>query len=148
MGTRGPTPQPKAILNLEGSHHARYRRGEDAEYEAKAPTCPAWLAKEAKREWKRVIRSMVSAGTVTKLDQAILCAYCEMVAEFQRLTEEIDGLKDNPLLLADLIKIRHKTTDRIKQYAMQLGFTPASRTRVAPVTTPKKEPRVMSRKRE
>lgn len=143
MGTRGPNPKPLKILG-ETSRYGTERRGPEAQHEAKAPPCPRWLTPEARREWKRVVKVMEEAKTVTVLDLGILACYCESVGMLERATKAQEGAED-----ADKAEGRVKrAADCVRQYAMQLGFTPASRGRVNPVAAPPEKARkVMSRQR-
>jgi P27 family predicted phage terminase small subunit len=146
MGTRGPAPKPLSILG-ESSHHAKYRRGDDAQHEAKAPACPSWLSDEGKREWRRVVRLMSAARTLTELDRGILAGYCELWAEVERLTRALDGLAPTDPAFVPLSRRRGQAMDRLQRFGMQLGLTPASRGRVHPIRPPEGKSRVMSRQR-
>jgi P27 family predicted phage terminase small subunit len=152
MGTRGPTPKPKATLSLQGSHHARYRRTADATHEAKAPPCPNWLSAGGKKEWRRVVKLMTAARTITELDLGILVVYCEAWGEYQLFTEAIDSLDpkqpDYFDRLDGLTRSRQRSANAVKTFGQQLGLSPVTRLRVQPVVEKAVEPKVMSRKRE
>lgn len=146
MGTRGPAPKPLSILG-ETSRHGTERRGPEAAHEVKAPPCPRWLTPEARREWKRVVKVMTEAKTITVLDLGILASYCEAFATVERATQAIaravERGEDPDKAEARLLR----ATTQVRQYAMQLGFTPASRPRVNPVVTAEKKSKVMARQR-
>ena len=52
MASRGRTPKPTAIKQLEGNPGKRQLNTNEPKPKQKAPTCPKWLDDEAKKEWK------------------------------------------------------------------------------------------------
>ena len=58
MATRGRKPKPTAIKRLEGNPGKRPLNIYEPKPLKKAPTCPDWLDEEAKREWRRLAKTM------------------------------------------------------------------------------------------
>src|SRR5262245_889783 len=110
MGLRGPPPTPTAILNLRGSWRGKQRMGE-VQFESGAPTCPAWLSKEAKAEWRRAVRLLASVGLLQKVDRALLACYCDCWAEVMTLTTEINR-RDGPADAWRLIRMKAAAVER------------------------------------
>ena len=48
------------------------------------PKMPAGLSMDAKREWRRVGRSLYRMGLLTELDRMTLAVYCEIYARYER----------------------------------------------------------------
>src|SRR5262245_17317041 len=89
MGRRGPQPTPTEILRLRGSWRAKEREGEVV-YSRGRPTCPAFLSREAKAEWRRQMPQLEAAGVLATVDRAVLAAYCEAWAEFVDFRKRLD----------------------------------------------------------
>lgn len=145
MGLRGPAPTPTPILEARGSWRAKEREGE-VEYERGIPTCPAFLGKEAKAEWKRQSKLLDAQGVIQQVDRAALAIYCESWGEFVRAVEQIrqrstdsDG-NERPLeSCAKLIRIKNEAAANVLRLAGQFGFTPAARVKLRGVQQPKEE---------
>jgi len=106
------------------------------QFDTTAPTCPAWLGKEAKAEWKRQAKQLQSANLLQVVDRAALAIYCQAWGEFVQAVEQIRARcesKDGnaPLdAVGRLIKIKNEAGDRVLKLAAQFGFTPSARARL------------------
>ncbi len=116
---RHKTPKPSPIKAVRG-----------------VPTCPAWLGKEGKTEWKRITKELQLIGLLSKLDRACLVTYCEAWEEFISMVKQVrkegvsvmtmdGGKKVNPSL-----KAKQAAADRVVKIAAQFGMTPAARTKI------------------
>lgn len=95
------------------------------------PLKPAFIKGPAATEWTRVVKELKSEGVVSVLDKAILVQYCLLWGELhRRMTRPKDD--DEPLSAA-----WHNQFRLVQQ---ELGFTPASRTKVNPGGNSKKPP--------
>lgn len=90
MGERGPAPVPTPILKARGSWRgaAREKAGE-VQFPAGKPTCPSFLSREAKAEWKRQVGVLEEVGVLSAVDRAALAQWCEAWSEWRDLVEEI-----------------------------------------------------------
>jgi P27 family predicted phage terminase small subunit len=102
----------------------------DQEAVKEARPAPAWLSKEAKAEWRRVMPILIERRILTDADLGILESYCVatgIVREAQRLLSK-DGLvlegKRHP---AFGMMNAAQTNQRL--CAAELGLTPVSRSR-------------------
>ena len=104
--------------------------------------CPGHLAKEAKKEWKRIAGVLYDAGILTDLDRTALEAYCAWVAIHQQAIAEImsDGacvktgtgsVKSHPS-----VKLAKDAIVQVRLLGEQFGLTPAARGRVGLEVTP------------
>jgi P27 family predicted phage terminase small subunit len=133
----GPLPIPTSILEARGSWRAKVRTAAgEPRPPVRAPSCPGWLSKDAKVEWRRAARVLVAMRVLCEGDRAVLTGYAQAWAEFRQADEAIQrtgllvkdaegGLKRNPLLA-----VRNAAHERMVKDAAQLGLTPAARTRV------------------
>src|SRR5689334_7039238 len=77
---RGRRPKPTALKILHGDRidpdHV------EPQPEAAIPTCPEHLDKAAKQEWDRLAQELHQLGLLTRLDMAVLAAYCQCWARW------------------------------------------------------------------
>ncbi|MEW5817748.1 MAG: phage terminase small subunit P27 family, partial [Spirochaetota bacterium] len=89
MATRGRKPKPTVLKLLEGNPGRRPLNQKEPKPEKKAPRCPAWLAPEAKKEWRRMSRQMENLGVLTQVDAAAFAGYCQAYARWKEAEEFI-----------------------------------------------------------
>ena len=137
---RGRKGKPLALKTIEG-YKDKKRINYDEPTPPKAANIrpPAWIAKEAKKEWKRVADILCRIGVVTEIDYPILVAYCQAWGKFVESEKEIAktgfltgrmsaGKSTNPL---DWIS--NKAQDQMLKYAAELGIGASARTRIKAV---------------
>jgi P27 family predicted phage terminase small subunit len=143
---------------LEGNYRAdRHAAGGDAPDPPKGrPTVPAGLAGVALEEWRRMVDRLELANTLSLVDDAALYQYCclfaetEAVACAQRDTDTLiaklqktvarlhhQELVDAIAAIVQLKKLEAKYATQlrqghmaVRQYLVELGMTPAARSRV------------------
>lgn len=99
-----------------------------------ATAAPAWLSKDAKAEWTRVMPILVERRILTDADVASFENYCVaigQVRECERLIRRIGyvvetnrGPRAHPA-----VKIQSDAMTRARLLAAELGLTPVSRSR-------------------
>jgi P27 family predicted phage terminase small subunit len=114
-------------------------------FEEKMPSCPGHLDKVGKKEWKRILKLLKSAGVVTAADTATVAAYCEC---YSRWIDASTRLSTTGLVVrtpngfpvqSPYLNIVNRALDQMKAFAVELGITPSSRTKVSTVGGDKKE---------
>ncbi len=143
--SRGPPPKPTRLKILEGNPGRRPISDREPAPKAATPALPAWLSKEAKAEWKRIVPELRRLGLLTLVDRAALAAYCQAYAELASLTQLLD--EEGRVLDVDVFdkagavtgskkqahpaaRLQRDAFGRVKQFVTEFGLTPASRTRV------------------
>jgi phage terminase small subunit len=123
------------------------------------PPMPSGLIGSALEEWTRMVARLEQSKTLSVVDDAVLLPYCQLFAETDlisvqhranaalvgKLQKAIDKLKDGDLIvraieaIVQLKKLEIKTTTQlrqghmaVRQYLVELGMTPAARSRVEP----------------
>ena len=90
----------------------------------------------AVKEWKRVAWALNKMGVVTTFDVAALAAYCQA---YGRWVEAEERLRETPMLFktpsgyvqqSPWLGIVNKQLELMGRYLVELGMTPASRSRV------------------
>jgi P27 family predicted phage terminase small subunit len=103
---------------------------------ARLPSCPPHLNQAAAAEWRRLAKTLQRAGVLTTFDRAALAAYCQA---WGRWVEAEERLKETPPLVktpsgyiqqSPWLTIAHKQLELMGRYMVELGLTPAARSRV------------------
>ena len=89
MAQRGRKPKPTAVKVLEGNPGKRQLNELEPKPEKKAPKCPVWLDKEAKKEWRRISKQLEDLGILTEVDMAAFAGYCEAYSRWKEAEEFI-----------------------------------------------------------
>lgn len=127
--------QSKATLKLHGTY--RKDRHGKGDLPAEMPSCPEWLSREAKAEWKRIVPTLVKLVGVAKIDRSLLAAYSETWAEYYRavkvLAKEGEWYKvvtktGEILQKHPAVSIRQAARQDLVKIGSKLGLSPSART--------------------
>ncbi|GGL58414.1 phage terminase small subunit P27 family [Wenxinia marina] len=136
MTARGRRPKPTAIRRLEGNPGKRgYNQDEPVPPEG-CPGCPPHLNEPARDEWHRLAPHLHEMGVLTLVDRAALAAYCQAYGRWVEAEERLAALpamvktpsgyvQQNPW-----IGVANKQLELMGRFAVEMGMTPASRSRV------------------
>jgi len=139
MGKRGPKPQPTNILLLKGNPGKRpLNDTEPMPPDTSIPDPPSFLDKYAKEEWFEVCHSLHAMGTLTKIDKAVLAAYCDSYSLWRRCNEQLLKIKDPLKAITDtssggnsyhsvLVGTANTAKRETIQYADKLGMSAGAR---------------------
>ena len=136
MATRGRKPKPTAIKILEGNPGKRQLNEHEPQPLKKAPSCPKWLEPEAKREWRRLAKTLEAMGVLTEADMAAFAGYCQAYARWKEAEERIT---DRGIIFrtpsgypqqVPYVSIAQQYLKLMQQFAEQFGLTPAARSRI------------------
>ena len=99
-----------------------------------APNPPAWLSKDAKAEWRRVMPLLIERRILTQADMGSVENYCIAIGQVREMQRTITteghviqtarGLRAHPA-----VKIQADAMTRARLLAAELGLTPVSRSR-------------------
>ena len=140
---RGRKPTPDAIKALNGNPGKRKLNLPMPSVGCPKPTCPGHLGSEAKKEWRRMLKTLTTLGLLAATDRAALAAYCQAygrwveaekkVAEVGLVAQTAAGnVIQNPYLA-----VANKAMEQMKGYLIEFGMTPSSRARIhAPAEMP------------
>ena len=132
----GMKPKPTNIKILEGNPGKRKLNEHEPQPQRKAPPCPKWLEPEAKKEWRRLARTLEAMGVLTEADMASFAGYCQAYARWKEAEERIT---DRGLVIrtpsgypqqVPYISIAQQYLKLMQQFAEQFGLTPAARSRI------------------
>lgn len=151
MGKRGPKPLPSAIKQARGTFRADRAPSNEPKAIGK-PTCPSWLTdKDARAEFRRVVKLLVGMGVVGSADSNLLVRYVCAWVRWRRVSQvlvanagaetavykDADG-KIKAVQVSALHTIARSLSEELSRAEAALGMTPSSRSRmeVAMPTTP------------
>lgn len=150
----GPAPKPTALKKLHGNPGKRALNGTEPRFSG-TPKCPEWLTKNAKAEWKRVVKELESLDLLRSVDSSALASYCQSFARWQSAEEIVDAegqTVQEPITnkAGDVVGFktkRHPATIIAKderaamhRAASLFGFDPASRSRISLPEVPQQDP--------
>lgn len=139
-----PTPKKSAELHaLQGTKSQAV--SDDVSFPAGRPKMPADLPPLAEAEWRRLAPKLGKRKTLTKADASALEIHCRMysrwrkvsdLAEESPLTEvtwlDSKGIEHSKIIESAASKVAAKLESNLRNFLMQFGATPASRSRTKP----------------
>ena len=132
---RGRKPKPTKVKKLEGVRADRVNENEPEPGPGKV-TCPSFLSKEARAEWRRIAPELTRLGLLTPLDRAAFAAYCASYARWVKV--EMRLLKKGILaegargqrIASPLLWISTSAMKQMLKFGVEFGLTPSSRSRL------------------
>jgi P27 family predicted phage terminase small subunit len=139
MARRGRPPVPTALKLLRGNP-GRRPIDPDAEPQPErvAPRCPKHVQGEARREWRRKTRELLSMNVLTVADRAALERYCLWYAigrdTFEKLNApEMLTVHTTPSgykMINPLVALLRQASEMMNQFDTEFGCSPVARTRI------------------
>ena len=135
-GDTGRKPKPTALKVLEGNPGKRPLNKNEPQPEKKAPRCPSWLEPEAKKEWKRMAKTLETIGVLTQVDKAAFAGYCQAYARWKEAEEflskhgTIFKTPSGYIQQVPQVSIAQTYLKVMKDFCSEFGLTPAARTRI------------------
>ena len=132
MGRRGPAKTPTVKLKLRGSWRAD-KRGGEVKAKSAVPNPPAAMSREAKAEWKRVVKELDALGLIAKMDRAALTILCNAWGDYVDARAKLKKtgktfrnakgeIKPHPY-----VKIMNDAVTKWYQMCKEFGLSPSSR---------------------
>jgi P27 family predicted phage terminase small subunit len=140
----GRPRKPTAIKKLEGNPGKRPLNENEPFYPG-APGMPAWLSKNAKEEWNRIVPELDAVGLLQRVDRAMIAGYCEAWAKFktaEKTIQEKGSTFEIPKYDRDgnVLSVYHQVTPEVSisnnamsqiiKFCQEFGLSPSSRTRL------------------
>ena len=138
MAVRGRKPKPSALKELQGNPGKRAlpARRPRSQVRRRAPSPPEWLSEDARGEWHRVAKVLISTRVLTETDLMALAAYCDAYArwrEARKLLED-QGLTVDTMMGGTKVHpawtIANQSMSQMRAFMAEFGMTPSSRSRV------------------
>jgi len=141
MAQRGRKPKPTAIKVLEGNPGRRPLCNNEPMPEKVAPKCPTWLEPEAKKEWRRMTKTLEAIGVLTQVDTTAFAGYCQAYARWKEAEEflskhgTIFKTPSGYIQQVPQVSIAQTYLKIMKDFCSEFGLTPAARSRISVSTT-------------
>lgn len=136
MAQRGRKPKPTALKILEGNPGKRPLNENEPKLQKKAPKCPPWLEPEAKKEWKRMAKTLEAIGVLTQIDATAFAGYCQAYARWKEAEEfltkhgTIFKTPSGYIQQVPQVSIAQTYLKVMKDFCSEFGLTPAARSRI------------------
>ncbi|GKU31460.1 phage terminase small subunit P27 family [Clostridium folliculivorans] len=137
MAQRGRKPKPTAIKVLEGNPGKRPLNKNEPKPDKRAPKCPAWLEAEAKKEWRRMSKTLEAIGVLTQVDASAFAGYCQAYARWKEAEEflskhgTIFKTPSGYIQQVPQVSIAQTYLKIMKDFCSEFGLTPAARSRIS-----------------
>ena len=135
---------PTKLKILKGTKQNCRENPNEPDYPVEIPDAPDHLDKEALIEWGRVTHLLHSQGLISKLDRAMLSAYCESWSMYVKASIELtkQGLTvettNGNMIQNPLVGIVNQSKKHMKDFASEFGMSPVSKARVSAKESEKK----------
>lgn len=140
MGRRAKPVEIYVLKNERKKSKREIQARREAEASLRPPADaikpPSWLDKAAKREWRRIVKTLEGLNILTNADVDLLAQYCDALARYAEAAKLIQeqgvvieterGPQQNPAVL-----VLKKYSEILQKCAIQLGLTPSARASLA-----------------
>jgi P27 family predicted phage terminase small subunit len=134
----GPPPKPTALRVLQGNPSKRpLPAGEPRPPLPSSTYAPRHLNGEAKKEWRRLVVTLVDLGLYTEVDRAALAMYCQAWGRWVEAERRLSI--EGPVLISDkgnyyqnpYLHVANRAWEEMRKMLGEFGLTPASRCRLS-----------------
>ncbi len=126
----GRYPKPVALKAIAGNPGHR-KLPEEPRFAATTAAPPPDLDSAGLEEWGRVAPGLIALGVVTEPDRAALEAYCRWYSRWRSAMVRLESGKLKATRYRAMLIEGREASREMRAYAVQLGLTPATRSRVA-----------------
>jgi P27 family predicted phage terminase small subunit len=139
---KGRKQLPTAVKQLKGTERPHRVNGDEPEFEAADLNMPEFLNAEARKHYLHFHAILSRARVLTQADCDTLALYCEAWEKWVEATKAINlhgTMIEDPETgfptINPWVKHQHALMDKCLRFSVELGITPAARTRVKATKT-------------
>lgn len=137
MGERGPRKTPTVLAELHGNPGKRKRNRAEPRPGGDLFDAPHWMTADQRAEWRYIVENSVP-GLLTSVDRGNLTAYVVAACLHRQAAKELAKAKSLVVQVGErgamqqhpALQIVNRQALIMIKAAAEMGFTPASRTRV------------------
>lgn len=138
MAKPGPVPKPVELKIFEGNPGKQKLPANYPKPASAIPSCPNWLGREAKREWKRITPYLHRLGLLSQIDRAALAAYCQAFDRWYKAERRLTQFKGSFTFTTESgyvgirpeVSIAQKAIAQMVALCREFGMTPSARGRI------------------
>lgn len=133
---RGRKPTASVVKLITGNPGKRAFNKQEAKPPPAVPEPPIILKGDALREWRRVTVLLADVGLITKLDRAVIAAYCQAWArwlECERMLASTGMIMRTPNgypAYSPYLSAANKAMDQLRHLSEQIGLSGSARSRI------------------
>ncbi len=142
---KGRKPRPTLEVVREGNPGKRRINKNEPKPEPVAPACPNYLSTVARSEWQYIAPKLEKLGLLTKIDRALLVAYCisyarmkeaeKFIAEHGTSYETVVRDKWGAEIARKFVdypavKMQKDAIEQMRKIAVEFGMSVSSRSRM------------------
>lgn len=145
MGSRGPLPLPSATKAARNTLRPCRTVANEAQVTG-APRCPAWLPKDAKKEYRRLCKLLLAAGLIGEIDGNALTRYVTTWLSWRRAVQMIEktgdvlATKDSEgkpkIKRSPYVDIAATLASQLDKLEQAFGLHPSARSRISVAPAP------------
>ena len=146
---KGRKRLPSAVHELKGSYqkNPKRRRKKEPKPPSGNPTCPRYLDRIGKGEWRHVTKLLDNMGVLSLADKSALAMYCQTFSEWRKavkmcqehgawsVTFDEQGNPETKRNMWD--SVRERTAEACRKWLVEFGLTPSARTKIEVDTSTK-----------
>lgn len=139
----GRRPLPANVHALRGNPskkpgHELHDNGSPS-LKVEAPPCPSFLTKDAKAEWRRIVKDLEILGLITKVDRAELAVYCQAWGDWKQAREKIEELGESGMVantpsgykqMSVWMQVANRAEERMRTAGGSFGLNPSARAKL------------------
>jgi P27 family predicted phage terminase small subunit len=134
---RGRRPKPTHLKLIAGNPGGRKLRANEPKPTIEPPPAPRWLSTGARAEWDRLVPTLLQLKLLSRLDLAMLSAYCHEYARYVEAQEQV--AKASALafthngfpIVNPWVTIGNGALNQVTKLAAEFGLSPSSRSRMS-----------------
>ncbi len=139
---RGRKPKPFALKVLQGNPGHQSLNDNAPQFPGGIGPCPKWMTKEAKAEWRRIVKELDGLGLLARVDRDSLAAYCVCLVQWRECMDFVEKNGKVIVFRNDKGEIKYTQTapqavlamkllDQLKSIGSEFGLSPLSRGRLS-----------------
>lgn len=139
----GRKPKPTKLRLAQGNPGKRKTNDDEPQPPSVVPAAPDFLGDEALAEWDRIVEQLEPLGILTQIDRAALAAYCDAFGRWEIATKAIQkhgATYETPkgdIKRSPWTTLQREALAELRQFVVEFGMTPSSRTRIKSNPPPK-----------